>query len=115
MMDTKELLIEARAMIADPIRWYKGGYAAKLENGEQVPANHKEEYACFCAYGAVDTAAEKGGGFGAAEDHAMHLLDEAVPIDFKSLRAGGVITYNDAPDTTHADILAVFDRAIEAA
>ena len=114
-MDTKELLIEARAMIQDPIHWYKGGYAAALVKGQQVPANHKEDYACFCAYGALDTTAEKSGDLGEAEDRAMHLLDESVPNDFKLRHGGGVITYNDDPDTTHADILAVFDRAIEAA
>lgn len=57
---------------------------------------------CFCVLGAVATAAQEDDACGAARDY----LEREVP----GMRS--VVVYNDDPSTTHADIMALFDRAI---
>ncbi|MEL6388391.1 MAG: hypothetical protein AAFR00_13655 [Pseudomonadota bacterium] len=46
----------------------------------------------------------------ASDGEARKLLVQALPGELAS-----VVSFNDDPDTTHADILALFDRAIAAA
>lgn len=88
------VLIKARALIADPTKWGKG---ASCERG----------WGCALC---IETAIEK-----AALDASVLPYDA---IDF--LRAANgfeidVYQWNDAPERTHAEALAAFDKAIEAA
>jgi hypothetical protein len=78
----------ARAAIAAPGLWCKNAY--------------KDGGRC-CAIGALEVLGE------AAFKRARQALRHALPEGFLS-----VVAYNDHPTTTHADILALFDRAIEA-
>jgi len=95
-----EALVAARELIADERNWIKEDYN-RVVDGRQ----------CYCADGAL-LAARRAPLL--EEDFldlpyslARRALSSASPI-------GTIIDYNDAPETTHADVLAMFDRAIAA-
>jgi hypothetical protein len=102
-MNTKlanECLVIARALIDAPERWTKGKY----RDCDPITGHVK----CRCAMGAVYSASEafpRTTSFDAVE-LAEQALIEAIPEGF--LR--GVEAYND--EATHAEVLALFDRAI---
>lgn len=90
MASTRENLIAAKALIDTPEKWGKGTY-------EPSPG-------CYCALGALDAASE-GGRWTPFE--VMAALTIALPDSAKD-----IVAFNDDPNTTHADIMALFDRAI---
>lgn len=103
-MSLADDLRKAKALIDTPEKWGKGRF-------------FDPETRCFCALGAAREGA--GGdvsimgmppdGYGRYQD--VHLaLYAALPVGFIS-----VPRFNDAPSTTHADIMALFQRAIDAA
>lgn len=91
-MSLHQDLIAAKALIADPSRWCK---------------RKMEEDGSFCAMGA---AAKIGGGYSIDSDRtkAMYLVLSRLTPGWQ------VSVYNDTPTTTHGDIMALYDRAIEA-
>jgi hypothetical protein len=89
MSDVVKNLKAAKVLIDTPEKWGKGSLQ---------PADN-----CFCAIGAVmDVSMDWVAG--------ANRLSEHLPDGFRR-----VVEYNDHPDTTHADIMALFDRAIAAA
>lgn len=96
-MSVREDLIAAKALIDTPDKWGQEEY-------EPRPG-------CYCIFGAI----AKAKGVKAAPrlelGHEAYALRMALPSEF----LGGVVDYNDDLATTHADIMALFDRAIEAA
>jgi hypothetical protein len=94
MSTVKENLIAAKALIDTPEKWIKGSF-------------HKA--GCFCAVGALGMASN-GNPENWGYDEREALL-RALPVDAV---AYSVALFNDDPDTTHADIMALFDRAIAA-
>ena len=90
---TRDVLIAARAIIADPAMWYQGDWSA---SGKIYDA---DEPCC------AKTAIFRAGPIALACD-AIRCAARATP-DCVSLNL-----FNDEPTTTHADIMAVFDRAI---
>jgi len=98
----KENLIAAKALIDTPEKWTKNPQSTE-------PA---------CAYAAVGLACN-GKVLGQNvftstpdEMEAQTHLAAFLPIEFSG--DIDVIRFNDHPDTTHADIMALFDRAIAA-
>lgn len=85
----------AKALIDTPEKW---------EKGEPLPPG------CNCAWTAC-VVAEIGG----AMDDVVDALLTFVPPSDDDHGYRALIRYNDAPATTHADIMALFDRAINAA
>lgn len=91
-------LIEARQLLSDPARWAKGDYCV----GD-----------AFCALGAVGMRRwELRDGM-----WIRHHSDvaQATGLFLHNLLGHGMAplpTFNDDPTTTHADVLALFDRAI---
>ena len=104
-METIEILRSARALIDAPEKWTKGT-EARDASGRSVPFNSPDAVCC-CAVGALLGALHRAGNDG--ECVALRRLRKALPIGFAD-----VVSLNDHPDTTHADIMAVFDRAIAA-
>lgn len=98
-MSPADVLLAARDLIADPEHWCKVNVAERAD-GESTYADHSAH--AFCAFGAVYTA-DPAGVLGRTWD----FLYEAV--------GGPPIFFNDAPETTHADVLDAFDRAIRLA
>ncbi|WP_424974222.1 DUF6197 family protein [Dinoroseobacter sp. S124A] len=94
-MTTLEVLRAARAHLSDPARWYRGDFCESDWDGP------KGQAPC-CALGAV-------GLFACGKGSAYEALQAVLPEP-----RGSVTFYNDAPSTTHADILALYDRAIAA-
>ena len=93
MSSVHENLIAAKALIDTPEKWIKEHYV--LEG-------------CRCASGAVRFVESGGDEFGPlGEAHAAMRM--VLPAGFPSIP-----DFNDHPDTTHADIMALFDRAIAA-
>lgn len=93
-------LTEGRAFLSDPTRWIKG----RLFDG----AYHEPTAACargalYC--GSLAHEAARG---------ADLCLTRHVPRSFGRVDSRILPDFNNHPDTTHADILALFDRAIAA-
>lgn len=101
----KEHLIAARALIDTPEKWSKD-----IRGGSS----------CYCAIIATNRIA--GGMNEAKEAGLWRALYDALPFvpDQPMIRRGHdwsgveVGDFNDDPTTTHADIMALFDRAIAA-
>lgn len=94
--EIKDNLIAARALIDTPEKWHKGSMSGP---------------GCLCAMGAVAKVigwSYMGGTRIRSHPEVEHLR--------KQLPTGwwDVPKFNDAPETTHADIMALFDRAIAA-
>lgn len=89
------LLRAARAKIEDPRNWVK-----------HVPNDDESERGLVCAMSSVSYARSRYEPFLVYE--ALNALSTSLP----DRRWNGDVAYfNDAPETTHADILALFDRA----
>ena len=121
-----EILQGGRDHLADPARWHKGSYfdrtyaanVLKLD-GEDLDASTAVPMGCpACAMGAL--AAKTGvlcwsfhfpnkTETTANQTLALLALRAALPPSI-----AWIPDYNDDPKTTHADILALFDRAIAA-
>lgn len=100
MPTIKENLIAARALIDTPEKWGKG-------DGISAPKG------CLCAESACFVATESE----ADKNAAWEALEDALPEPWRTRCIEedlAVHWFNDHPDTTHADIMALFDRAIEA-
>lgn len=99
-MTLRDDLIAAKALIDTPEKWAKG------------PGVWGSDRHC-----AQQSLLFKGG--------AMDAVSKALPLAWKlrqwlrgrwsCLSSANIIRFNDDPATTHADIMALFDRAIEAA
>ncbi len=99
-MTVRDDLIAARALIDTPEKWCKGGN--KYERGGVVISR--------CAIEAIGACTINDNN---AFTRARLALVTALPpgVDYD----GMVSKFNDITATTHADILALFDRAINAA
>lgn len=89
MSTTHEILIAARALIDTPKKWVKSAY-------------HREKNGLhsYCAAGALISVEAPG-------RTAYDCLAEAIGYRCVS-------DWNDAPERTHAEVLAAFDKAIAA-
>jgi hypothetical protein len=102
---TIELLEAAKAKIDTPENWCKGDYA-KTKKGN--PIHSLAEQACqWCSLGALVAVTSSSSQTVSLRCKAIDLLFDVVGRD--------VVAFNDDPKTTHADVLAAFDRAIELA
>jgi hypothetical protein len=101
-MSTKEILIKARAIISDEKNWTQGVKARDVE-GNAVSSSTPTAV-CFCSIGAV----ERAGAFShaATRYYALRYLARA------SCDSGypRISDFND--NSSHAEVLAMFDKAI---
>lgn len=98
-MSLKSDLIAARALIDTPEKWIKHNF------------NRND---CYCAVGALRQAIGGTTRVGLIPRGPYHRYSNAHVAVGQALPAGerGGATFNDDPATSHADILALFDRAI---
>lgn len=101
-----EILIAARAKIAEPERWTKGTFSRNAE-GEPCAVDWGPAAVCWCALGAINATTNKMHQLYELKSAAKDALALAVSPSHDS-----VAYFNDDPATTHADVLAAFDRAI---
>jgi len=108
-MTPKEILIAAREIVTEPEHWTRGHYAASARGDMTVVTSC--EAVCFCAVGAIRRAVWEDG------DENIANAKMAVGQLCRKVGLAGEITlvsWNDAKGRTHAEVLALFDKAIEA-
>ena len=101
MTTTLEILRAARAKIERPECWTKGELARDAAGNSVTPDS--AEAVCWCPVGAIHASTL----IGHERFCARHVIVNAID----SLNIGG---WNDAPERTHAEVLAAFDAAIAA-
>ena len=101
-MSAHEVLIAARALIADERDWTKGQFLEVI-GGRR----------CLCSAGALRVVLSETGDPADLSDAAYREYDDLAAHLSRAV-GRSIITFNDLDTTTHADILAAFDRAIEA-
>lgn len=97
-MTVKEVLIAARAKIADPANWTQGEFA-RDSKAKQVHSRSKSAV-CWCSLGAIASETGPYGGFNAASSELASVIN------------GSITNFNDTH--THAEVIAKFDEAIAA-
>lgn len=117
-MKPSELLVAAKALIADPKHWVQFRNAAGANN--ETVSSMSDQAVCFCSFGAVDQAAWRAndrkpitnyniGTVGGVYYDAEKLLRKSS----QDLRSVGPATLNDSTD--HPTVMKMFERAIELA
>lgn len=101
MPDTRAVLVAARALIE---RGWTQRAAARNEAG--LPVSYRSETAtCWCLSGALRVS---------SNGSDQRWLDVLAFMRTMTPRHS-VVAFNDDPDTSQSDVLALFDRAIERA
>lgn len=99
-MNVHDTLVAARAVIAKPENWTINALARDKHN-EPTHAN-ADDAVCFCAAGAIRKAV------GSIDMNVIEALEEVL---LDRGQDPNVPTFNDR--STHAEVLALFDAAIE--
>jgi hypothetical protein len=95
---TLEILKAARELLAVPERWTKGAFGRDSNDLSRFLLSvHKA--VCFCSQGAIESV-------------QLLALDQAKEIAALFGFATWSQVWNDAPERTHAEVLARFDEAI---
>ena len=95
-MNTKEILIAARAKIQDSAHWTQGAMA-RDSSGEAI--NSKNPYAvCWCSTGAIVAVTPD------------QVKPQKVFLTLGNFTVRKIETFNDS--STHEEVLEVFDKAI---
>lgn len=97
MASVRENLIAAKALIDTPEKWGKGAFISGSSG-------------CLCVLGALGVAAR-------SDAYAWNYQDANALLSvlpFKASSETSLAKFNDDPRTTHADVMALFDRAIAA-
>ncbi len=105
-MKASEILVAAKAKIAQPENWTKGAYARDAE-GSLAETNSSEAF-CFCMVGALQSV----------DDREHHYARRAVPFLTRvvcelSPTDSWLTTFNDTHE--HHEVLQAFDVAIRLA
>lgn len=102
-MKPSEVLRAARAKIDTPEKWMRGAYARVGEHAIRSAFTIPPNADSYCSIGACFSACNSAGDFRNAH-RAINQLSLVIgrPID----------SWNDAPERTHAEVLAAFDAAI---
>lgn len=120
-MSIAEQLRAAKALIDTPDKWTQGSFARDnkgvpvggFTKGRWDVAAYPESPApaCYCAEGAIRLV--RGGVL----PHALEeIMERAVPRTFYAgANCRKFVLFNDHRDTSHADVMKMFDRAIKLA
>ena len=110
-MNAVTILRSARDTLDHEAAWTKGEMARDATGNPVCIGSHRAVQ--WCALGAIWRYSESPRDDREAAQHALAsiLCRDRVP----STGRWSVPVWNDAPDRTHAEVLAAFDRAIEAA
>ena len=116
-----QVLKGAREILARPESWTQNALA-KDAAGAAIEGVLSEEATCWCASGAIWKAMDADPFGGDVDTPTRDLaLDAKLAIIGQLIEADGrktrwtVPSWNDALERTHEEVIAAFDRAIEAA
>jgi hypothetical protein len=115
-MSTLDILKRAREILSKPESWIKGAFAAD-KNGLAVGACGLD--ACsWCAEGALKEASAQLGNGRYLPISVFQSLEAQIPEEIQNharKNAKSLIPfYNDAEERTHEEVMAWFDKAIQA-
>lgn len=110
--EVADVLRAAKALIGVPERWTKNKEARDAKGRETSPFS--ENAVCWCSAGALMRVTPNTSLPVRYRRGAEAMLDSEAPKT-RSFSRGPYIAFNDRRTTTHADIMALFDRAIAAA
>lgn len=110
LLSSLQILEQAKALIDTPEKWTKKAYAREKQDESSVLSYFDPKASCFCSLGALYRAGLSASCAGDVP-RARRVLDRATGVDHFGF-SGSIVRTNDHPDTTHTDIMAVFDRAI---
>jgi hypothetical protein len=100
-LSVREVLVAARKLIEKPENWCQHGYALADDDDGTSPLNKRAVK--WCMAGACYRAAGR----------PVHFSDpDAIKLLERITSANWIPDWNDAPDRTHAEVLAAFDKAI---
>ena len=102
-MTTEEVLVKAKSLIEDPKFWTR-----------KLMRRRVEDRTCFCAAGAIAEAAQEDG---LTRAHAEKVFAHGIMPWLKVCHSDrhAITAFNDAPLTTHADVMSRFNSAISTA
>lgn len=105
---TKAALLQAKQYINDPANWIKEAFATDANNKVVSPQNPKAT--CFCILGALERAVDKLDiNLSSTYDSCYNVLSHlAAKAGFDSVGA-----FNDDEETTHGEVMGLFDDAIK--
>lgn len=131
MSTTQEILIHAKALISDPAKWHKGTYSDYgrwYDYVHGVEGVELPETACMCGVAAVIKAYRDLDGVQVASELDFDNVHSIMPVKLLTRGAMRVSAdqgkplgisvfpwFNDHTTTTHADVMAAFDKAIATA
>jgi hypothetical protein len=101
VMTPHETLKAAKALIDSPERWTTRIYA--IDANKNCVNTTDKAAVCRCSVGALGAVTPN-------YSEALRAMALVIPNTFHY----NVVRFNDDPDTTHADVMAAFDRAIAA-
>jgi hypothetical protein len=104
-LPVSEILIKAKAEIANPARWTREAYA-RDEDGQAVDI-FDPNATCFCAVGAIRRQTPTPRVINMPIEYAVMAVNEVARA-----KARTIYHHNDHPETSHEDIIQVFDEAI---
>jgi len=99
---TLEILRGMRELLAEESRWTRE-YYGRYRDGEGCTNGYDDGACCWCLMG----AAEKVSG-----ERDPGRIERVFIKVLGGRTSGDIFTWNDAPERTHAEILAALDRAI---
>ena len=102
---TAEELRKARALIDAPEKWTRGAFARDADGCEV--SFFDGSICALCMAGAIRVASGESLWWKTPAHEALHRV-------LRLNRCDSVAIFNDDPKTAHADVMAAFDRAIEA-
>lgn len=110
-----DILRGGRTLLKDPTTWTKEVHARNASGTETTVLGDTAR--CFCLSGAMHRVEQTDPEEAATSDHILvnRLLDAAAKELFPDRLEGDggqFVNFNDHDKTTHADVLAVIDRAI---
>ena len=104
-MKPSELLIKAKAVIADPKHWAQGWYA---KDAEGQPVGPRKSYAvCWCSVGALEKVAHEENTHDTHSTTARYLFDVSAECGYD------IIDLND--NSSHEAVMRAWDKAIKLA
>ena len=106
-MKTSEILRAAKAVIEDQEHWIQGTYGRRSRSSKDHLLGNDPEATCWCSMGAIQKVTNS------ESDYRMELFLNDVVRKVTKDPFMGIIRYND--HHTHAEVMKMFDRAIEMA